>query len=174
MMLALALLGCGREPSLGGEPEASTISAYHGLEAGASWIYRDDQEEAEPDESTLLRAQLDGDTLALRRGVRWADASAVGSLSWDASDGLTLVGWQLPSGDSGSGSVRITDEYIDSGEGCALSVPEDGHETYHGRFEDVLVFDCDGDLPGRFVFALGIGLVWLEAPDDTLDLVAPW
>lgn len=174
-MLLLGLLACNRrEPYENIDPEAAGISEYHALEEGASWIYRDDQGDSEPDEESLLRAQLSGDTVELRRGARWADAEPVGALSWAWDDGLTLTGWSLPSGDAGDDAVFVSGEIIEFAEGCAYTVPEEGWPTYHGTFEAAVVFTCTEPLAVELAFGLGAGLIWLQTDDDTLDLVAPW
>lgn len=175
LLLGLPLLACNRrEPYENIDPEAAVISDYHGLEDGASWIYRDDGADTEPEESSLLRAQLSSDTIELRRGARWADADPVGHLSWSWDDGLTLTGWSLPSGTEGASEVLVSGEIIEFAEGCEYFIPEEGWPTYHGTFEDAVVFSCTEPLAVELAFGLGVGLVWLQTDDDTLDLVAPW
>lgn len=174
--LWVGLVACGRrEPYAELDPDAAALSDYHMIEEGTSWIYRDDSGDSEPDEDTLLHARHEDGQTALRRGARWADGEAVGALEWETGDGLVLVGWSLPSGESGSGELLISGELIGiDPDGCTLTQPEEGLPTYYGTFSDVLLFECGEPLPSRLGFALGIGLVWLETEGDTLDLVAPW
>lgn len=175
LLLLAALIGCNRRQPLSiDELDQNAIYAYHGLGTAASWIYRDDDSEEAPEEGTLLHAQEDDGTVSLRRGARWADGEPTGHLEWDTRDGLSLISWQLPSGAAGSGDLHLTATLLTQPEDCALTLPEDGFSTYHGTYEAVLVYDCDDVLPGRYVFAEGVGLVWIETDTDTLDLVAPW
>lgn len=169
------LIACDRrEPYTGELPETAAISSYHGLDGASSWIYRDDASKEAPIENQLLHAQNTGGLIELRRGPRWADAEYAGSLEWDTADGLDLVAWDLPSGASGATTIHFSDENFELPADCTLTVPEEGHQTYYGIYEDVLVYDCPEGLPGRYVFARDVGLIWLETSTDTLDLVAPW
>lgn len=173
-LLAL-LLGCGQQQPLSPkDEEQGTIAAYHGLGEAASWIYRDDDSEETPDEERLLHALDEDGTVSLRRGSRWADGAPVGYLEWGTDDGLHLLSWALPSGTSGAGLLHLTTPLLTQPADCALTLPEEGLSTFHGTYEDVLVYDCDDVLPGRYAFAAGIGLVWMATDTDILDLVAPW
>ena len=192
----LLLLACTGEDSAAGPRLDGILSAqdYAILDAGTTWIYRDDGEDGVPDEETLLRAQaISAGVVGLRRGQRRADATEVGTLTWGVADdgALSLQAWALPDGTQGAASsgaglpllsaevedgTQVSSE--DGGWTCTITATAEGVETYYGSFGDVLLADCTGagGLPGRYAFARDIGLIALEVADGgyALELVAPW
>jgi hypothetical protein len=150
--------------------------------AGASWTWRDDGSDDEPDQETLLHARATGGgEVGIRRGSRWADGADVGTLTFDLSTGLTLASWDLPDA-SGAGNRRLAPAIVQTGSNVvtgarscqsALGVEV---ETFYAVFDRTLVVTCDGaQFPaGTWVFAEGVGLVAMDADALPIELVAPW
>jgi hypothetical protein len=159
------------------------VAAFLGLEEDHAWTFRDDdQSGAPPPTDQLLRGRVvDGDTLDIRRGSRWADGDTelMFTLTTDAQ--LVLDAWQqgdasgespLPLGiahPANGQTVAENNWFCSTKTGALLA-------TYYGVFDDIVQYECAGSAgpAGLFTFARDIGLVHFKAEALTLDLVAPW
>ena len=158
------------------------LEEYHELDEPKSWTYRDDmpvEPETLPDESQLLLAKNEDGYVAIRRGSRWADAQDVGHLSWDISEGLRVLSWELPFSSSDTGflltdtEVEVDSTTTDGGWSCTLKRP-DSLWTWYAEYQDVLQFHCIGSSDIQFFFGKRAGLVLLLIDGQELELVAPW
>ena len=77
------------------------------------------------------------ESMELRRGERWADADPIGSLSFELTDGLTLIGWEVD-GASGEGIYPVYEgeptpgATVSNGSwSCEVDLNEDV-ETFYG------------------------------------------
>ena len=176
--MILLLVGCD---AFGGNAAGVNLSGYAGLDDGASWTWRDDEDSGIPDSEELIHGQHDGSgNVELRRGVQWGTAEPTGNFALDVSDGLALKSWSweddgsdstLPFGKKGVVEGDVT---YDGDWRCVLSLP-DGVDTFYARYSDVAEFECaGGSLPGTFDFAKGVGLVRLRTKVVALSLVAPY
>ena len=182
-LLILGLIGCGG-PRTEEVFSEVLIDDYTGLNTeGLSWTYRDDGEtETSPDNDRLIRSRhVGGGELDFRRGSRWADAEAAGSVRFAQSDRVRIVSWNL-NGVTGSGDFPLGrnkpkegDELTADGWMCVVDIPA-SIETYYGTYTEVLSFLCDGDdgPTGDWHFAKDVGLVAYEGDDYSMSLVAPW
>jgi len=181
-LLLLALVGCGDDlPAPPGEEGAVPIASYHGLGGDNAWTWRDDGDTGEPDADELLKAQLDGDVMDIRRGSRWVDGRSEGTLEWSTQGGLFLESWDI-NGEYGEGPLPFlldgTSWGVAVGEGdwlCSNAQSTD-LATWYAVFPDAVVFTCKGEsgLGGTWAFARGYGLVAVDADSLQLDLVAAW
>ncbi|MCB9741388.1 MAG: hypothetical protein H6741_29695 [Alphaproteobacteria bacterium] len=180
-LLALLALGCADG---GGAPNeySTSLVYYYSIEDGDSWTYRDSLDaEEEPEASELIHARYLGDGLVeMRRGARWSDAEYEASLTWDTSDGLSLVAWELGA-NVGEGSYPLFEPNTESGDvvettgwSCEILAREPA-ETFYGVFSDTVGARCVGvGLSGTYIFGRDMGLVRFEGGGLVLDLVAPW
>lgn len=169
-MIAALLIACGG----GGEAaeDGIPVEAYSGLGDDASWVFRDDGAEDEPVEEDLLRAHHLGDgVVEFRRGIRWADGVAEGTMTWGSPGGVVKVVVDFGALEGERPLVNL--EGVPAS-GCAVKHPAEV-ETFYAVFDDAMVVTCEGgDVPGAWSFARGVGLVRMEAEGVTIDLVAPW
>ncbi|MCB9762125.1 MAG: hypothetical protein H6739_20055 [Alphaproteobacteria bacterium] len=176
----LLVLGCGVGEG-GRNNNTRDLEAWYALTEGQAWTYRDDGEDADPDEAELLHARHVGDgEVELRRGARWTDGEVEGRLTWDDSDGLALVDWELGAL-TGSGDYPVLerdssggDEVGQGGWTCRIETLQE-IETFYGVFREGVVAECTGvALTGTYAFGKDVGLVAFEGGGLRLDLVAPW
>ena len=206
-LLPVLIVGCERPTEIisGLSDTGSLIGEWHGLEEESAWTFRDDaigDEAPEPEELVLARYAGEGQ-MELRRGERWADADPIGSLSFELTDGLTLIGWEVD-GASGEGIYPVYEgeptpgATVSNGSwSCEVDLNEDV-ETFYGIFPASMrvgctiggiglddgssgdtgsseaVYGVTGTPAGYWSFAPGIGLVRVQSADFDLNLVAPW
>ncbi len=199
MIIAL-VLGCNSE-EVERAKALTSINAYLRLAEDGAWTYRqdldaDDTGELPPDQD-LVRARVmeasDAETstglsaegsyvVELRKGARWFDASAYGSLEWRLEEGLFLDSWTLD-GASSSGSYPIAsaepfdNATVSDGSWSCTTEVLDELWTWYATYERVLQTSCSGDEgtpSGVYTFAEKAGLIALEQRDRQLFLVAPW
>ena len=182
MMLYL-MFACGPEETASSSIFALVPEEYHMMSEANSWTYRDDMpadSELLPDEAMLMLAQNDGGTMNFRRGSRWIEASAAGSLEWSLEDGISLLSWDFP-GLSGTGPIALSSAEPEEGDvmeegdwSCVLNRPE-SMWTWYAEFDDVLYFACTSSSQTfNIFFGKRAGLIQLSTDNYELDLVAPW
>jgi len=126
-----------------------------------------------------------GWSMELRLGSSWAEGAAQGALEWSDADGLALCALTDADGAASSFDPMITlwtagqsladGESASSGDWTSTATFLGSAVTYYGVFDGAMAFDLSGgsgDPDGwRFTFAPIGGLVVIESPDATADLV---
>jgi hypothetical protein len=199
-MIIFLVLGCNSE-EVERAKALTSINAYLRLAEDGAWTYRQDLDADDtgglPPDQELVRARVmeasgaeasagvsaEGSyVVELRKGARWFDASAYGSLEWRLEEGLFLDSWSLD-GASGSGSYPIAaaepfdNVTVSDGNWSCTAEVLDELWTWYATYERVLQISCsggEGGPKGVYTFAEKSGLIALEQGDQQLYLVAPW
>jgi hypothetical protein len=146
----------------------------------ATW--RDNEDTGDLDDSRVLRGETDAEgRMEIRRGQRFADGTAEGSLTWgQEGEDIVLAAWTW--GDEGGTEATvltrdgsIPGDVVDNGEGRCTVASEEGLETYYGRFDYAISSTCEGAAApdGVYWFAQGVGLVKADTSVFFLDFVSP-
>ena len=183
MIAVLLLAACGNQDGPGSV--TSHWSEYAGLEEGAAWSWREAgaaEDTGSADIATAIRGRHTGDGyVELRLGDPWADASALGFLQWDTTDGIALSAWTI-GGASGDTPRTFVPDGTEPGEtvsadgfSCLVTIPAEPRVVYYASFDDVVQAECEGDdaLAGLWVFARGHGLVYVSSGVAEWEFIAP-
>lgn len=178
--MILFLLAC--DGGAGSDVGTPKFEEYLVVDGSRSWTWRDDGGAESPDAATLLHGQItEANTLELRRGTRWADATMEGFFHWEVGDGLSLMGWEYQ-GAASSQPALFAEADTKVGEtvnandwSCTLEKPE-AVTTYYATYDDTIQFACEGSAgpAGSWSFARSHGLIRLESGGVVMESVAPY